>query len=293
MQIYFIEIPLQTLKKNNMADQESNQIKVFLDEEPEPIITYRPPVRFELDTTRLEDGRHTLRIEASDSAGHKGVRIVSFEVRNGPGIGVEGIQDNDILEGKVPVLINAYGGASEPFWEPARAETPAPVPTWAWVLLLVIVGWSMFYIARQWNPPEEFANTPTYGALSQPERPASQQQAAPGGKANLGAGLYRTSCSSCHQANGEGVPGAFPPLAGDPVVTAEDPARHIEIILFGMQGRAIEGVEYSAAMPPFSQQLSDEEVAAIINHERTSWGNDAPAVTKEDVAKVRKDGPPE
>lgn len=276
-----------------MAEEESNQIKIFLDDEEEPIVTYRPPVRFELDTTQLEDGKHTLRIEASDSSGHKGVRTISFEVRNGPGIGVEGIQDNDVLDGKVPVLINAYGGASEPFWEPARAETPAPVPTWAWVLLLVIVGWSMFYIAQQWNPPEEFANTPTYGALPQPEGSASQQRVASSDKASLGASLYRTSCANCHQANGQGVPGAFPPLADDPVVMADDPTRHIEVILFGMQGEPINGVEYSAAMPPWSEQLSDEEVAAIVNHERTSWGNDASTVTKEDVAEVREAGPPE
>lgn len=272
-----------------MAEQESNQIKIFLDDEKEPIVTYRPPVRFELDTTQLEDGKHTLRIVASDASGHEGVRTVSFEVRNGPGIGIDGIQENDILDGKVPVLINAYGGASEPFWEPARAETPAPVPTWAWVLLLVIVGWSMFYIAQQWNPPKEFADTPTYGNLDE-IRSAGNAASSVNDNANLGATLYRTSCSSCHQANGEGVTGAFPPLAGDPVVTDEDATRHIEIILFGMQGKTIDGVEYSAAMPPFSQQLSDEEVTAIVNHERQSWGNNAPTVTAEEVQKVRASG---
>ncbi|HLR31718.1 MAG TPA: hypothetical protein VK074_04475, partial [Fodinibius sp.] len=90
--------------------------------------------------------------------------------------------------------------------------------------------------------------------------------------------------------NGEGITGTFPPLAGSPAVTDEDPTRHIEIVLFGMQGEAINGVEYSAAMPPWADQLSDEEVAAIINHERTSWGNDAPTVTAEDVKKVRQAG---
>lgn len=95
-------------------------------------------------------------------------------------------------------------------------------------------------------------------AIRSVERPLTVE------KENIGATLYRTSCASCHQRNGEGVPGAFPPLSGDPVITAEDPARHIEIILFGMQGKTIDGVEYSAAMPPFSEQLSDEEVAAIL-----------------------------
>lgn len=271
-----------------MGEQDKNKIYVYLDGQDEPIVSYRPPVRFELDTTQLEDGSHTLKIVASDSTGHKGVRIINFEVRNGPGIDVEGVQNNDILDGKVPILLNAYGGAKEPFWEPARAETPAPVPTWAWVLLLVIAAWASFYIAQQWNAPERFASSPTYRPYTgQNNHEQTAIQSPPASDANIGATLYRTSCSSCHQANGEGIPGAFPPLAGDPVVTAQDPTQHIRVVLFGMQGEAIDGVEYSAAMPPFSEQLSDEEVAAIINHERTSWGNDAPTVTANEVHQVR------
>lgn len=274
-----------------MAEEDKNRIHVYLDGQDEPIVSYRPPVRFELDTTQLEDGSHTLKVVASDSTGHQGVRTINFEVRNGPGIDVEGLQDNDVLDGKVPILLNAYGGAKETLWEPSRAETPAPVPTWAWVLLLVIAAWASFYIAQQWNAPEKYASSPTYSLFTGQGNDGQTTAKTPlGSKANIGATLYRTSCSSCHQANGEGVKGAFPPLAGDPVVTDEDPTRHIEIILFGMQGEAIEGVEYSAAMPPFSEQLSDEEVAAIINHERTSWGNDAPTVTAEDVEKIRTEG---
>jgi cytochrome c oxidase cbb3-type subunit 2 len=84
------------------------------------------------------------------------------------------------------------------------------------------------------------------------------------------------------------VPGTFPPLAGDPVVTAKDPSEHIRIVLFGKKGGTINGVSYSAQMPAWADQLSDEEVAAVINHERTNWGNNSPTVTPEDVAKVRK-----
>jgi mono/diheme cytochrome c family protein len=277
----------------NKAEKEANQIRIFLDDQAEPIVTYRPPVRFELDTTQLDDGTHTLRIEATDAVGKVGTRTVSFEVRNGPGISIEGLKNKDVLDGKVPVLINAYGGASEPFWEPSRAETPAPVPTWAWVLLLAIVGWSMVYIAQQWNPPGEFSLSPTYSFYS-PGTTTTKPVEKPSleSKANIGATLYRTSCATCHQANGMGVPGAFPPLAGDPVVTADDPTKHIEIILYGLRGKAINGVDYATIMPPFSEQLSDEEVAAIINHERTSWGNNAPTVTPEDVQVIRANGDP-
>jgi len=267
--------------------EENNQIHVYLDDDEKPIVSYRPPVRFELDTTRLEDGPHKLRVVASDATGHEGVRVIPFEVRNGPGIDVEGLKDNDTLDGKVPILLNAYGGAKEPFWEPSRAETPAPVPTWAWVLLLVIIAWATFYITQQWYAPEEFASTPTYSQYYG-KGPSSPTKGTSGAtKTDIGAQLFRTSCASCHQANGEGIPGSFPPLAGDPVVTAQDPTEHIRIVLFGLQGKNIDGTEYAAQMPAWSKQLSDQEVAEIINHERTSWGNDAPTVTTKDVRKVR------
>lgn len=102
-----------------------------------------------------------------------------------------------------------------------------------------------------------------------------------------GKALYMTHCSTCHQANGQGVPGAFPPLVDDPVVTADDAAAHIRTVLYGLQGKTINGVDYAAIMPPFADRLSNEEIAAIINHERTSWGNNAPTITAEDVKKVR------
>lgn len=273
-----------------MAEEDKNKIHVYLDGGEEPIVSYKPPVRFELDTTQLADGKHELKVVASDATGHEGVRTIPFEVRNGPGIDVEGMKDNDTLDGKVPILLNAYGGANEPLWEPSRAETPAPVPTWAWVLLLFIIAWSTFYITRKWSVPDEYASTPTYQKYAGQKPGDSAAKASSESPKNIGAKLYRTSCSSCHQANGEGIAGTFPPLADDPVVTAEDPTEHIYIVLFGMQGGEIDGTKYASQMPAWSEQLSDKEVAEIINHERNSWGNNAPNVTPEDVEKVRAKG---
>ncbi len=105
-----------------------------------------------------------------------------------------------------------------------------------------------------------------------------------------GAALYSSHCASCHQASGQGLPGVFPPLAGDPVVNAENPADHINTVLHGLQGKTIGGTAYGSPMPPFGDQLSDAEIAAIINHERTSWGNAAPTVTPEAVARLRSAG---
>lgn len=94
--------------------------------------------------------------------------------------------------------------------------------------------------------------------------------------------LYAQTCAACHQTNGQGLPGAFPPLAGSAIVNDENAETIIRIVLQGYDGRP----EY-AAMPPFGDQLSDAEIAAIINHERSSWGNSAKSVTTEEVKKIR------
>ena len=98
-----------------------------------------------------------------------------------------------------------------------------------------------------------------------------------------GKNLYSANCVACHQANGKGVPGAFPPLAGSGFVNDENPEMLIKIILQGYDART----EY-AVMPPFADQLTDAEIAAITTHERSSWGNNAPPVKEEDVKKIRE-----
>jgi cytochrome c oxidase cbb3-type subunit 2 len=117
----------------------------------------------------------------------------------------------------------------------------------------------------------------------------SRKEDPPGGP---GAKIYHEKCAGCHGDKGQGVPGLFPPLAGDSVVTATDPRDQIRTVLFGKQGVAIGGVAYAVTMPSWAGQLSDQEVAAVINHERTSWGNSAPTVTPAAVEKIRSEGPP-
>jgi len=99
----------------------TNRIDVFLDDGAEPIASYSPPLRFELDTTRLPDGPHTLRVEAYDSFGTKGVKVVRFTVRNGPGIVVSGLREDDVLEGTVP-------SSSTPTAAPSRASGSRRAP---------------------------------------------------------------------------------------------------------------------------------------------------------------------
>ena len=102
-----------------------------------------------------------------------------------------------------------------------------------------------------------------------------------------GRDLYMANCSACHLPNGEGVPGAFPPLKGSGVVNKDDAAKHIQVVLNGMHGARAGGVVYAAAMPPFAGVLSDAEIADIIDYERSSWGNHGMPVTASQVAAER------
>jgi mono/diheme cytochrome c family protein len=102
-----------------------------------------------------------------------------------------------------------------------------------------------------------------------------------------GDSLYSTYCSACHGANGEGRPGMYPPIKGSGVVTKDDATKHIRVVLNGLQGAKAGGVLYSTPMPPFAATLSDAEIAAVINFERSSWGNHGKLVAAAQIAAQR------
>jgi cytochrome c oxidase cbb3-type subunit 2 len=107
------------------------------------------------------------------------------------------------------------------------------------------------------------------------------------GDAARGRDLYVAHCSACHQAGGEGLPGVFPPLKGSGVVNKDDAAKHIHVVLEGMQGARAGGVVYVSIMPPFAGTLGDAEIADIIDYERSSWGNHGKPVTAAQVTAER------
>src|SRR5690606_34320897 len=80
---------------------DDSRVEVYLDGSREPFAMHVPPARFEIDTTRLDDGVHTLRFVASDGSGRRGVRSVSFTVRNGPGIAIDGVREGDVVDGRL------------------------------------------------------------------------------------------------------------------------------------------------------------------------------------------------
>ncbi len=95
-------------------------------------------------------------------------------------------------------------------------------------------------------------------------------------RATNGAAIFAQNCAACHQANGKGIPGAFPALDGDAFVKGP-PAPVARTVLKGRGG-----------MPSFSSDLSDQQIAAVLTHVRSAWSNRAPAVTVATVAAARK-----
>lgn len=80
----------------------------------------------------------------------------------------------------------------------------------------------------------------------------------------LGKQKYEQLCAACHRSDGKGLPPLYPPLKGSSVAVGHPISRHIDIILNGING---------SAMQPYKDQLSDTEIAAIVTYERNAWGN--------------------
>lgn len=122
------------------------------------------------------------------------------------------------------------------------------------------------------------ASSATTGTLSVPEQIAA-------GKA-----LFAGTCSTCHQPEGQGMPGVFPPLAKSDYIAA-DPRRVPTVILHGLQGAVkVNGQDYNSVMPPMSQ-LTDDEVANIATYVLNSWGNQGGKITAAEAAAIRTTKP--
>ena len=99
--------------------------------------------------------------------------------------------------------------------------------------------------------------------------------------------LYQTNCAACHQADGTGLAGAFPPLAGSDFI--DNRRAVIDATLAGLSGPlTVNGLEYNAVMPAMSH-LADAELAAILTYVLSSWGNDGAAVSLAEIAAARSD----
>jgi mono/diheme cytochrome c family protein len=100
--------------------------------------------------------------------------------------------------------------------------------------------------------------------------------------------IYAHYCRACHEADGSGAPRIYPPLPGNALLQSADPSSTLRVILDGAQTVTTPRAPNTGSMPSYARDLSDQQVADVTNYIRNSWGNAAPVVTPEQVAKARK-----
>ena len=139
-------------------------VRVYVDDDPTPVIDEELPAELTLDTRKLADGPHRLIVRAVDQRGTEGVEEIPFHVQNGPGIMVSGLNPGSTRRGDVHMKLDAFS-ADDPF-DPRYAEARSAIPTWVWVLCLIVVAWVVFYVATMWNVPVKYQHSPTYGTVA-------------------------------------------------------------------------------------------------------------------------------
>lgn len=166
---------------------------------------------------------------------------------------------------------------------PEPQEGSSPMPWFVIVLTALLMAFGVLYIGRS-----AIVDSP---ALGDGRSTAELQGVASvvAGASVDGAAVFASRCVACHQANGAGLPGVFPPLAGSEWVTGKETTL-IALVLHGAGGPlTVKGRTYNGAMPAFGAQLPDAELAAVLTHVRSQWGNSAAPVTANSVAAVRKE----
>ncbi|MEM5432108.1 cytochrome c [Cupriavidus oxalaticus] len=161
-------------------------------------------------------------------------------------------------------------------------EATNPMPWYMIVLTGLLLAFGIGYIVlADIDHPANWGDGRAMAELSGP---------AGGGAGKVdGGALFASLCVSCHQANGQGLQGVFPPLAGSEWVVGSD-STVAAIVLHGVTGSlTVKGTTYSGAMPAFKDQLSDEQLAAVLSHIRSQWGNGAAPVPVETVSRAREE----
>ncbi len=99
--------------------------------------------------------------------------------------------------------------------------------------------------------------------------------------------VYQAVCLACHQSNGLGVPGAFPPLAGSDWVSGDE-RRLVLLVLHGLMGPIeVNGQAWNGVMPAQGMSLDDEQIASVLTFVRNAWGNEGPLIDSATVAELR------
>ncbi|MDM7324632.1 MAG: c-type cytochrome [Thermus sp.] len=233
-----------------------DRIEVYLDGASEPLAVLKePPYRLNLDTRKIPDGEHTLRVVTHFRGGGEEVREIPFTVNNYPDVMVLGLDEGGEVAGNLELRL-AVGQPELPV-EPVRFN-----PIWYVVALVVVLGsiWAYFALSpaaekvvAELAPPAQEAQAPEKGsgqAIAGVDRALMEK----------GKPIYETTCAACHGANGQGIPPVMPPLAGNP--NLKDTQMILNVVKNGR-----------GAMPAVGAAFSDEELKAVATYIRNSFGN--------------------
>ena len=233
-----------------------DRIEVYLDGTEEPLAVLKePPYRLKLDTRKIPDGEHTLKVVTHFRGGGQEIREIPFTVNNYPDVLVVGLDEGGEVAGEVELRL-AVGEPDLPV-EPVRFN-----PIWYAVALVVVLGGIWAYFAL--SPAAE-------KIVAEVAPPAAQEAKAPEGGAQPAAGvdpaliekgkaIYEANCAACHQANGQGMPPVMPALAGN--ANLKDAAMILNVVKNGR-----------GAMPAVGAAFTEEELKAVATYIRNSFGN--------------------
>ncbi len=144
------------------------------------------------------------------------------------------------------------------------------------------------YTSTQYLTAQDLAAMAEY-LVAIPIRESDRKDVIPAGSIVLarGAKVYEKQCASCHGDKGQGVPSMYPALAGNRNLLLDLPNNVVQVIRKGGFAPSTAGNPQPFGMPPFSQILSDDDIAAVTTYVRQSWGNSAPAVSTFDVLRIK------
>jgi mono/diheme cytochrome c family protein len=183
---------------------------------------------------------------------------------------------------------DVFGIHRQAFREPPEPEEGLERPPWwLWAVSVLLIFWAGFYIGRYggvFGPYvhvlEEKRETTEVSGITT-ERPDDESKVD-------GMSVYNSVCAACHQQDGQGLPGAFPPLVGSDWLL-KGPETPIRIVLHGLSGSIdVNGATFNNIMPEWGSRLSNEEIAAVLTYARSTWGNSAPEISEEMVDKIRQ-----
>lgn len=186
----------------------------------------------------------------------------------------------EAAERKTPDVIPLHRAVMREMAEPR--DGLEPVPVWLILGFLALAGWAGWYIAMNsggFAPDQYNEKALPAGKSAEAPKPVDPMV--------LGRRTF-SNCVTCHQENGEGVPGTYPPLAGSEIVNGP-PEQLAAILLHGLNGPLhVRGATYNGEMPEWGSKLKDEQIAAVLTYVRASFGNHAPPVSAELVRQVRQ-----